>query len=79
MLLLMFVVVLFFLLVFGGWLFLLKKIFLDFSKISLLKGIGWLFFSEYLVEIGKMMVKLVVVLVMLWISLCNNFVVFFGL
>ncbi len=63
----------------GGWLFLPKKILPDFSKISPLKGIGRLFSSEHLAETGKMTVKSVVVLVMLWISLRNNFAAFLGL
>ena len=63
----------------GGWLFLPKKILPDFSKISPLKGIGRLFSSEHLAETGKMTVKSVVVLVMLWVSLRNNFAAFLGL
>ena len=63
----------------GGWLFLPKKILPDFSKISPLKGIGRLFSSEHLAETGKMTVKSVVVLVMLWVSLRNNFASFLGL
>ncbi|EFF0540358.1 flagellar type III secretion system protein FlhB [Escherichia coli] len=63
----------------GGWLFLPKKILPDFSKISPLKGIGQLFSSEHLAETGKMTVKSVVVLVMLWVSLRNNFAAFLGL
>ena len=63
----------------GGWLFLPKKILPDFSKISPLKGIGRLFSSEHLAETGKMPVKSVVVLVMLWVSLRNNFAAFLGL
>lgn len=50
-----------------------QKILPDFSKISPLKGIGRLFSSEHLAETGKMTVKSVVVLVMLWVSLRNNF------
>ena len=60
----------------GGWLFLPKKILPDFSKISPLKGIGRLFSSEHLAETGKMTVKSVVVL---WVSLRNNFAAFLGL
>ena len=63
----------------GGWLFLPKKILPDFSKISPCKGIGRLFSSEHLAETGKMTVKSVVVLVMLWVSLRNNFAAFLGL
>lgn len=63
----------------GCWLFLPKKILPDFSKISPLKGIGRLFSSEHLAETGKMTVKSVVVLVMLWVSLRNNFAAFLGL
>lgn len=63
----------------GGWLFLPKKILPDFSKISPLKGIERLFSSEHLAETGKMTVKSVVVLVMLWVSLRNNFASFLGL
>ena len=63
----------------GGWLFLPKKILPDFSKISPLKGIGRLFSSEHLAETGKMTVKSVVVLVMLWVSLRNNFAAFLSL
>ncbi|HAH3686810.1 TPA: flagellar type III secretion system protein FlhB [Escherichia coli] len=63
----------------GGWLFLPKKILPDFSKISPLKGIGRLFSSEHLAETGKMTVKSVVVLVMLWVSLRNYFAAFLGL
>lgn len=62
----------------GGWLF-LPKILPDFSKISPLKGIGRLFSSEHLAETGKMTVKSVVVLVMLWVSLRNNFAAFLSL
>ncbi|HIF7516411.1 TPA: EscU/YscU/HrcU family type III secretion system export apparatus switch protein, partial [Escherichia coli] len=63
----------------GGWLFLPKKILPDFSKISPLKGIRRLFSSEHLAETGKMTVKSAVVLVMLWVSLRNNFAAFLGL
>lgn len=63
----------------GGWLFLPKKMLPDFSKVNPLKGIGRLFSAEHLVETGKMMVKAVVILVMLWLSLRNNFASFLGL
>ena len=54
----------------GGWLAVLpkKKSSRIFSKISPLKGIGRLFSSEHLAETGKMTVKSVVVLVMLWVK-----------
>jgi flagellar biosynthesis protein FlhB len=52
---------------------------LTFSKISPLKGIRRLFSSEHLAETGKMTVKSAVVLVMLWVSLRNNFAAFLGL
>lgn len=63
----------------GGWLFLPKKILPDFSKISPLKGIGRLLSSEHLVETGKMTLKALVMLTMMWISLRNNFATFLGL
>ena len=63
----------------GGWLFLPKKILPDFSKISPLKGIGRLFSAEHLVDTGKMTLKAIVLLVMLWITLSNNFAAFLGL
>jgi flagellar biosynthesis protein FlhB len=63
----------------GGWLFLPTKILPDFSKISPLKGIGRLFSAEHLLETGKMAVKAVIVLVMLWLSVRNNIGAFLGL
>ena len=63
----------------GGWLFLPKKILPDFSKLSPIKGIGRLFSTEHLVETGKMTLKAIVLLIMLWITLRNNFVSFLGL
>lgn len=63
----------------GGWLFLPKKILPDFSKISPLKGISRLFSGEHFIDTGKMALKALVLLVMLWITLRNNFVSFLGL
>ncbi len=63
----------------GGWIFLPKKILPDFSKISPLKGISRLFSSEHLVDTGKMTLKAVILLVMLWVSVRNNFSLFLGL
>lgn len=63
----------------GGWLFLPKKILPDFSKISPLKGVGRLFSSDHLIDTGKMTLKAIVALVMLWVSLRNHFLAFLGL
>lgn len=63
----------------GGWLFLPKKILPDFSKLSPLKGIGRLFSTDHLVDTGKMTLKAMVLLVMLWISVRNNVAAFLGL
>lgn len=63
----------------GGWLFLPKKILPDFSKLSPLKGIGRLFSTDHLVDTGKMTLKAIVLLVMLWISVRNNVAAFLGL
>ncbi len=53
----------------GGWNFSLKKIVPDLAKISPLKGIGRLFSSEQLIDVGKMMIKSLLVLLLLAISL----------
>ena len=63
----------------GGWLFLPKKILPDFSKISPLKGISRLLSADHLVDTGKMTMKAIVLLVMLWITLRNNFAAFLDL
>ena len=63
----------------GGWLFLPKKILPDFSKLSPIKGIGRLFSTDHLVDTGKMTLKAIVLLVMLWISVRNNVAAFLGL
>lgn len=63
----------------GGWLFLPKKILPDLNKLNPLTGIGRLFSSDHLVDTSKMTLKAVVALIMLWISLRNNFSSFLGL
>ncbi len=57
----------------GGWIFSLKKIAPDLSKISPLKGIGRLFSSEQVIEVGKMMIKSGLVLLLLTVSLHRYF------
>ncbi|EPF6161509.1 TPA: flagellar type III secretion system protein FlhB [Citrobacter sedlakii] len=63
----------------GGWLFLPKKILPDFSKLSPIKGISRLFSAEHVWETGKMTMKAIVLLLMLWMALRNNFATFLGL
>lgn len=63
----------------GGWLFLPKKILPDLNKLNPLTGIGRLFSSDHLVDTSKMTLKAVVALIMLWVSLRNNFSSFLGL
>ncbi|TKU74990.1 flagellar type III secretion system protein FlhB [Citrobacter sp. wls710] len=63
----------------GGWLFLPKKILPDFSKLSPIKGISRLFSTDHLVDTGKMTLKAIVLLVMLWLSVRNNVAAFLGL
>ncbi len=57
----------------AGWIFSLKKIAPDLSKISPLKGIGRLFSSEQVIEVGKMMIKSGLVLLLLTVSLHRYF------
>ncbi|WP_312927805.1 flagellar biosynthesis protein FlhB [Pseudescherichia sp.] len=57
----------------GGWIFSLKKIAPDLSKISPLKGIGRLFSSEQVIEVGKMMIKSGLVLLLLTVNLHRYF------
>ena len=63
----------------GGWIFSLKKIFPDLSKISPLKGIGRLFSSEQIIDVGKMIVKSLLVLLLLAVSLHRHFTAFLDL
>lgn len=63
----------------GGWIFSLKKIFPDLSKISPLKGIGRLFASEQIIDVGKMMLKSLLVLLLLAVSLRHHFTAFLDL
>ncbi|WP_414712154.1 flagellar type III secretion system protein FlhB [Siccibacter turicensis] len=57
----------------GGWMFLPKKLLPDFNKINPLKGVGRLFSGEHLMETGTTTLKSIVVLVMIWFSIRNNF------
>lgn len=63
----------------GGWIFQPKKILPDFSKLSPLKGIGRLFSKDHLTDTGKMVIKSLIVLLMLWFSVRNNFSAFLNL
>ena len=63
----------------GGWIFSLKKIFPDLSKISPLKGIGRLFSSEQVIDVGKMMIKSLLVLLLLAVSIRRHFTAFLAL
>ncbi|WP_439411896.1 flagellar biosynthesis protein FlhB [Enterobacter ludwigii] len=53
----------------GGWVFTLNKLKPDFKKISPLSGIKRLFDSSHLVELGKMLLKCGIILVVLYISI----------
>lgn len=63
----------------GGWLFVPKKILPDFGKINPLKGVGRLFSKDHLIETGKMVLKSLVVLALLWFSVRHNFAAFMAL
>jgi len=63
----------------GGWIFSLKKIAPDLSKISPLKGIGRLFSGEHVIDIGKMMLKSLLVLLLLAFSIRRYFPAFLAL
>ena len=63
----------------GGWIFSLKKILPDPSKISPLKGIGRLFSSEQMIDVGKMIAKSLLVLLLLAVSLRRHFAAFLDL
>ena len=63
----------------AGWIFSLKKIFPDLSKISPLKGIGRLFSREQVIDVGKMMIKSLLVLLLLAISIRHHFAAFLDL
>lgn len=63
----------------GGWLFQPNKILPDFSKLSPIKGVGRLFSSDHLTDTGKMVLKSLIVLLILWFSVRNNFRAFLGL
>lgn len=63
----------------GGWIFSLKKIAPDLTKISPLRGIGRLFSSEQLVDVGKMIVKSLLVLLLLAVSIRHHFAAFLAL
>lgn len=63
----------------GGWIFSLKKIVPDLAKISPLKGIGRLFSSEQVIDVGKMMLKSLLVLLLLAISIRHHFTAFLDL
>lgn len=63
----------------GGWIFSLKKIAPDLTKIGPLKGIGRLFSGEQVIDVGKMMIKSLLVLLLLAISLRHHFSAFIDL
>lgn len=63
----------------GGWIFSLKKIAPDLTKIGPLKGIGRLFSSEQLIDVGKMIAKSLLVLLLLAVSLRHHFSAFLDL
>ena len=63
----------------GGWIFSLKKIVPDLSKISPLKGIGRLFSSEQIIDVGKMIGKSLLVLLVLAVSIRRHFIAFLDL
>lgn len=63
----------------GGWILSLKKIAPDLSKISPLKGVARLFSSEQVIDVGKMILKSLLVLLLLAISLQHHFAAFLDL
>ena len=63
----------------GGWLFVPKKILPNFSKINPVSGFGKLFSADHVTDTGKMIVKSLIVLIVLWCTLRNNFYLFLGL
>ncbi|WP_435954709.1 flagellar biosynthesis protein FlhB [Dryocola sp. BD626] len=63
----------------GGWLFVPKRILPDFSKLNPISGFGKLFSSDHVTDTGKMILKSIVVLIVLWCTLHNNFGLFLGL
>ncbi len=63
----------------GGWVFQPHKLLPDFSKISPLKGIGRLFASDHVVDIGKMALKSLATLGLIAMTLRSNFDSFVGL
>ena len=63
----------------GGWIFVPKKLLPDFKKIDPISGVGRLFSASHLVETGKTIVKSIVVLVLIWFSVHNNFRQILGL
>ncbi|MRS15533.1 flagellar type III secretion system protein FlhB [Enterobacteriaceae bacterium RIT691] len=60
----------------GGFVLLPKKLLPDFSKINPISGFGRFFSADQLVETGKMVLKAMVVLVLIWFSVRNNFMAF---
>lgn len=63
----------------GGWLFSPKRILPDLGKLNPIKGFGKLFSADHVTETGKMILKSIVVLAVLWSTLHNNFGLFLGL
>lgn len=63
----------------GGWLFVPKKILPDFSKINPISGFGKLFSADHVTDTGKMILKSIVLLIVLWYTLRNNFGLFLSL
>ncbi|MCS2158091.1 flagellar type III secretion system protein FlhB [Scandinavium sp. H11S7] len=63
----------------GGFVLLPQKLIPDFGKINPISGIGRFFSAEHLVETGKMVLKALVVLLLIWLSVRNNFMAFLRL
>ena len=63
----------------GGFVLMPQKLLPDFGKINPITGIGRFFSAEHLVETGKMVLKALVVLLLIWLSVRNNFMAFLRL
>lgn len=63
----------------GGWVFVPNKILPDLNKLNPLTGLGRLFSKDHLIDTGKMSLKALVVLFMIWLSVRNNFDAFMAL